>query len=123
MLPRFDKNKAFNKICCQDCKDYMYYPAKLHPTDNAAPEEHVCRNGDFGQEYPCNELLGAVERLIEDGDCYCVDGYLATADVCAIGYLEFDADWDSYKYWYIPNSEGSPQGYDTLGQVWEEFFQ
>ena len=105
----------------------MYYPAKLYPADNAAPEEHVCRNGDFGQEHPCGEILRVIRQLIEDGECYCDDGYLCHSDVCASASLrrdlEFVAEWDSHKYWYVPYSEGGPQGYDTLEQVWGDFFQ
>jgi hypothetical protein len=96
----------------------------LYPADNAYPEEHECRNGDFGNDKPCDEILAAVEMLIENDALSSGKGYMASADICKDVEKEvfFDVSWEDHPYWWVWYDERDPEHYDSLKEVWNRLF-
>ena len=117
--PHLDDQQVFQYVSCSSCESYKYFGATRED-----PAEHICEDGDFGQDKPCAEILGAIERGIEDNAFDTSDGYLAEASYCkeTENEIAFNVDWETHKYWWVPYTEGDPIGYDTLEEVWKELF-
>jgi len=123
-MSRLNDQDVLQFASCTQCESYRYTPPRLYPVDNAYPGEHECRNGDFGQDKPCDEILGAVERLIEGGVLDSREGYMvASADIEDVEKEAFpDVPWEIHPYWWIWNDGREPTHFDTLAEVWENLF-
>jgi hypothetical protein len=114
----FNTNDVFNYVACGRCPYF-----RSHTATRFDPPEQECLDGDFGNDHPCDEMLGAVERLIDDGSLSNSGGYLAPHSYCADNELfEPEEGWSAHEYWWVFYSDEEPLGFDSTEEIFKECF-
>jgi hypothetical protein len=135
----------FDFIDCEDCVCRKHRSAHLTADPYySEPAESECRDGDFGEEHPCDRMLSRIDEGIRDGDfdgAAMLDrnGELQRGNIAAREYLEEDkmdpenpswykeADFSSAPYWWVPDNCGAadnePYPLGSLEEVFDEFFR
>ena len=104
----------FECMDCIDCPSYRRQAA--HITADAydsEPEEAECSDGDFGGDYPCDRMLGAINDRILDGELETEHGrfidrewakQIQQGDTdCEVEPWFMDFDFSPAPFWWIPD--------------------
>lgn len=114
----FNSDAIFNYINCHACPSFH-----SHEATRFDPPEQECRDGDFGNESPCYEIICAIERLIDDGDLSNGSGYIAPHSYCADNEVFTPEEgWSAHEYWWVFYDDTEPQGFDSLEEIYKECF-
>jgi len=109
----FKRSDVFYNVNCSCCYNLRCIRCWDGPT------ERTCTNGDFGNDYICENITAELEQRIEEGlDTH--EGYLLRADMCE--GIEKNVRWEDHKYWWIWHDEREPEPYSSLDEIWEKLF-
>jgi hypothetical protein len=119
---------------CEDCPYYEFHRGVTEgDPDSCYPDETECRDGDFGNDHPCDRMLSRIEEGVRDGDfsfslSYLIDAKDLTGPEAEKYYWDVleawpGIDWNSHCYWLIFYDATNPQGFDTAKEIYTEVFQ
>jgi hypothetical protein len=117
---------------CSVCPYYQLHKGRTQgDPDSCFPDEAECtHDSDFGSNGPCEAMEANIEGLLCDGELEDDDGYLATGEymVGAVSNEEIEIavcagiDFAAHPYWFIPCSHEEPVPFDTIQEVFHEYF-
>jgi hypothetical protein len=113
-------------MTCEECDKFHWYAERLTADPyNSSPADAECADGDFGERYPCGRMLDALEKRIAAG-LETEEGRFYTRDALASLWEEtrggVDLRYKEHPYWWIDEEGERPKAYDTLAEIYEEWF-